>query len=73
MRISVRVKPNSKENRVEGTGPNEFLVMVKAPPKEGKANQELIECLAKHFGVAKGRICIVSGLKSKHKILNIEL
>lgn len=72
MRISVRVKPNSKEIRVEETGANQFLVQVKAPPKEGKANQEVIEALAKHFGLPKGRITIVSGLKSRQKILNID-
>ena len=71
MKISVKVKPNSKEGKVEETGPNQFLVKVKAPPKEGRANQEVVESLAKYFGVPKSRVAIVAGLKSSQKIVNI--
>jgi uncharacterized protein len=71
MKISVKVKPNSRESGVEEVGPGQFLVKVKAPPKEGKANEEVIESLARHFGVSKSRIIIVSGLRSKQKIVDI--
>jgi len=72
MKIFVKVKPRSREAAVEKTGPNQFQVKVKAPPKEGKANQEMIEALALHFGVSKSRVTILSGLKSNQKIVNIE-
>lgn len=72
MKISIRVKPNSKENQVEETGPNELLVKVKAPPQENKANQEVMKTLSKYFQVPRSRISIVSGLKSKQKIVKIE-
>jgi len=73
MKISVKIKPNSKESTVEETGPNQLLVKVKAPPREGKANQEVVESLAKYFGVPKSRVAIVAGLKSSRKIVDIEL
>lgn len=72
MRISVRVKANAKENEVQETGKNQFLVKVKAPAKEGKANKELIEVLAKHFKVPKSCVTIIAGLKSNRKIVSIE-
>jgi hypothetical protein len=72
MKISIKVKPNSRERCVENAGPNEFLVKVKSPPKEGKANEEVIEALAKYFGVQKSRVVIVSGLRSRQKIVSIE-
>ncbi len=72
MKISIRVKPNSKENQVEETGPNELLVRVKAPPQENKANQEVVKILSKYFQVPRSRISIVSGLQSKQKIVKIE-
>lgn len=72
MKISIRVKPNSKENRIEKTGPNELLVKVKAPPQENKANQEVMKILSKYFQVPRSRISILSGLKSKQKIVKIE-
>lgn len=72
MKIFVRVKPHSRECGVEKTGPNQFQVRVKAPPREGKANQAVIETLALYFGVPKSRVMILSGLKSNQKIVNIE-
>lgn len=71
MRISVRVKPNAKKELVEKAGPNEYTVRVKAPAKEGKANDALVEALSEHFGVPKSRITIASGHGSKTKIIDI--
>jgi uncharacterized protein YggU (UPF0235/DUF167 family) len=39
MKISVKVKLNSKEGQVEEVGPHQLLVKVKAPAQENKANQ----------------------------------
>lgn len=71
MRISVKIKPNSKTVSVERTGGKEFSVRVKSPPKEGKANAELIEALGRHFGVAKTRVVIIRGAGSKNKVVDI--
>ncbi|MCQ4152640.1 MAG: DUF167 domain-containing protein [Archaeoglobales archaeon] len=71
MRISVKVKPSARETRVEKSG-EEYLVSVRSPPVEGKANAELIEALAKYFGVPKSRIRIVAGQKSRKKIVEID-
>ncbi|MDZ4231295.1 MAG: DUF167 domain-containing protein, partial [Patescibacteria group bacterium] len=48
-----------------------YKAYLKSPAVEGKANQELIEVLADHFGVAKSMVEIVSGLKSRRKRVNI--
>ena len=72
MKISIRVKPNSKESQIEEIGPNHFAVKVKAPPKENKSNREVIEVLSKYFQVSKSRISILSGLKSKQKMVEID-
>ncbi len=72
MKISIKVKPNSKERRVEQTGYHQFLIKVKAPAQENKANKEAIEALADHLHVPKSRISIVSGSKSRQKVVNIE-
>jgi hypothetical protein len=72
MKISIRVKPNAKENKVEKTGRNQFSVWVKAAAKEGKANKEVIEVLAEHFKVPKSCISIITGLTSKRKIVEID-
>ena len=70
MKIQVRVKPNSRTEEVSQEGDN-FVVKVKEPPKEGKANQAVIKLLAKHFGVPQSRVRILSGFKSKNKIVEV--
>jgi len=71
MRITVKIKPNSKEEKVEALSAVEFSARIKAPPREGKANEALIELLAEYFGIAKGRISIVRGHKGREKIVDI--
>jgi uncharacterized protein len=72
MKISVKVKPNSKGGQIEEVGRHQLLVKVKAPAHENKANQELRERLAEYFRIPKSHISIVAGLKSKQKIVKIE-
>jgi len=49
-----------------------IIVGVKSKPIRGKANRELIRKLAKHFGVSTSQVRIVSGLRSRDKIVEIE-
>ncbi|MFH1190394.1 MAG: DUF167 domain-containing protein [Candidatus Omnitrophota bacterium] len=71
MRISVRIKPNSKTESVEKLPGGEFLVRVKAPAREGKANEALIMALKRYFDIPKSRISISGGLGSKNKVVDI--
>lgn len=71
MRITVKIKPNSKAASVEKTGERDFSVRVKSPPKEGKANIELIKLLSEYFGIPKTRVAIVRGEVNRNKIIDI--
>ncbi|PIU57165.1 MAG: hypothetical protein COS87_00015 [Chloroflexi bacterium CG07_land_8_20_14_0_80_45_17] len=70
MKIQIKVKPNSKTEEVSQEG-DTFVVKVKEPPKEGRANQAVIKLLAKHFGVSQGEVRILSGFKSKSKVIEV--
>ena len=72
MKITVKVKPNSKESGVEEIGPHHLLIKVKAPPREHKANREVVETLAEHLHVPRSRLSIVAGRRSKQKVIEIE-
>jgi len=72
MNISVKVKPNSKEEKIEKISDYVFLLWVRSAPKEGKANQEVAKLLSEYFDVPKTGISIVRGHKSRNKIINIE-
>jgi uncharacterized protein (TIGR00251 family) len=70
MKISLRVKPNMKEEKVEKVD-DVFIVWVKEPAKEGRANRAVIELLSEYFKIPKSQIVILSGMKSKQKIIEI--
>jgi uncharacterized protein (TIGR00251 family) len=70
MKIQVKVKPNSKIEELSREG-DSFIVKVKEPPKEGKANQAVIKLLAEHFGVPQSQVMILSGFRSKDKIVEV--
>ncbi len=82
MRIFVKAKPNSKENKV--VPPKErlfdtsetkdfYTVLVKEPPKEGKANDAVIRELARHFDCSRSEVKLVSGATSKTKVFEINI
>ncbi|MCD6567596.1 MAG: DUF167 domain-containing protein [Dehalococcoidia bacterium] len=71
MKIKIQVKPNSKTEEVSQKG--EILtVKVKEPPKEGKANQAVVKLLARHFGVPRSQVRIVSSFKNRNKVIEID-
>ena len=70
MKITVRVVPNSKTEEVFRKG-DEYVIRVNEPAKEGKANKVVIKLLAEHFKVPRGSVDIVSGIKSRNKIVEI--
>ena len=70
MKIQVKVKPNSRTEELSQEG-NDLVVKVKEPPREGKANQAVIKLLAQHFGVPQNQVKILSGFKSKNKVIEV--
>lgn len=72
MKINVIAHPNSKKPRIEKDLLGVLHVYVSQPPIKGRANKAIIEAFAKYFHTKKSSITFVSGLKSKHKVFEIE-
>lgn len=72
-KIFAAVKPGAKKNELICLDETHFRISVKAPPDEGRANEAVIEMLKEHFGYPKSCFQIVSGLKSKQKVIQIRL
>ena len=70
VKIRVKVIPSSKIEEVikEDYG---FLVRVKEPAKEGKANRAVIKLLADYFGVPQSQIAISSGFGCRNKVIDV--
>lgn len=71
MRIYVRVVPRASSVMVKQLGEYEYQVRLTTPPVKGKANDQLIAILSKHFHVAKSLIVIVGGKSVRTKIVDI--
>ncbi len=71
MKFLVEVRPHSKKSAVEETRDGDFKVFVKSPVKEGKANEEVIALLARHFGVPKSHVVILKGARGKRKMVEV--
>ena len=69
-KIAIRVIPKSRHQKLKFEG-DTLKVWVQSPPIEGRANDELIEVLAKNLKVSKIAIAIVSGFSSKNKLVDI--
>ena len=72
MKISVKVKPKSKQQKIEQNSEGVWIIQLKYPPVDGKANKELITLIAKHFNVRKSQVTIKSGLANQNKIVEID-
>ncbi len=71
MKIFVKAKPMSYEEKVEKIDDSHYLVCVTEPPQNGLANRGIVRVLAEHFRVAQSRVAIKKGFTSKNKIVEI--
>lgn len=65
--LAVRVAPRASRNELAGVEAGALKVRLTAPPVEGAANQALVKLLAKSLGLAKGKVVVVSGERSRDK------
>ena len=72
MNIAVRVQPRAKRNALEPWGNGRWKLYLTAPAIEGKANDALIDFLAKGLGMSRSRARILSGEKSRDKVIALD-
>ena len=69
-RISVTVHPRSSRRRIERREDG-LHVWLAAAPVDGRANQELLQLLADHYGLARSAVRLASGRASRRKIVEL--
>ncbi len=70
--IQVKVKPNSRVSELEKMEDGSWIAKLKSPPVDGKANQELMVLIARHFGCSKSAVSIKSGASGRMKLVQID-
>ncbi|MEK7562251.1 MAG: DUF167 domain-containing protein [Patescibacteria group bacterium] len=71
MKIFVKAKPSSEEEKVEKADETHYIVSVKEPPIKGKANEAIRNALAVYFKTGSSFVKIISGYSSRNKIVEI--
>ena len=71
MTLCVRVKPRASKSAVLGVRSGELEVAVRAPPVDGKANEELVRVLADYYEIPKSTISIARGQSGRSKTVRL--
>lgn len=71
VRLAVKVVPGSSRDQIVGWLGNALKIKVAAPPDKGRANEAVVELLAKKLGISPNDIQIQSGHASPSKVLTI--
>ena len=71
-RIKVYVQPRASKTAVVGMYGDAVHVRLTAPPVDDAANEALVALIASRLGIAKGHVRIVSGARSRRKVIEID-
>jgi uncharacterized protein (TIGR00251 family) len=69
--LSVKLQPRASANEVGDPLGDELRIKVTAPPVDAAANEALIKLLAETLDCARGRIELLRGHKSRHKVIKL--
>jgi hypothetical protein len=70
--LKVRVIPRARHSEIAGWREGALVVRLTAPPVEGAANKLLLRFLARQLGVRPPDLTLLSGGKSREKVLRVE-
>ncbi len=65
--VPLQVQPGGRKNEIRGEQAGSLKISVTAKPENGKANEAVIELLAKVWRLRKSQIHILSGETSRQK------
>ncbi len=70
--LTVRLQPRARRNAIVDEREGVLRVSVAAAPVEGQANAALCKLIAKRVGVARGRVTVIGGERSREKVVRVE-
>ena len=76
LRVAIRVTPRAKFDRLLGTavaadGGRALKVSVTAPARDGRANEALLQLLARAWHLPRRNLSIVAGVTSRSKTVRV--
>jgi uncharacterized protein YggU (UPF0235/DUF167 family) len=71
--ISIKVKLHARLAFMEPQRDGTFIAHLTAQPVDGKANEELLALVARHFGVRRADVTLKSGASSRVKRVTVDV
>ena len=69
--FSIHVQPRASRCEICAPKEGELRLRLTSPPVEDAANKQCVELIAKALGIAKSRVSIKAGSKSRHKVVKV--
>jgi uncharacterized protein len=69
--LLVKLQPRASANTIDRPLGAELRIRVTAPPVDAAANEALIALLADRLNCARGRVELVRGHRSRHKVVKL--
>jgi uncharacterized protein (TIGR00251 family) len=69
--FSIRVQPRAARTAITGTMGDALKVSLSAPPLDGRANAAVVDFISDILSVPRASVQVVSGERSRNKIVRI--
>jgi uncharacterized protein (TIGR00251 family) len=69
--FGIHVQPRASRCEICPPKDGELRLRLTSPPVEDAANKQCVEMIAKALGIAKSRVTIKAGAKSRHKTIRV--
>lgn len=73
MYIKVTVTPGARKEAMAASGEASFTITVKEPAAQNHANTRVRELLAHHFSIPIAQVRILTGHRSRSKMISINI
>lgn len=68
----MRAQPGARRDEIVGVRDGVLVARVRAPAREGRANEALCRLIARELGVGASRVSVVRGAGSREKVVRVE-
>lgn len=69
--FAVKLVPRAKHDEIVGIENDALKIRVNAPPVDGRANEALLQFLARTLKVARSQVELARGETSRHKLVRV--
>ncbi len=69
--VTVQVKAGARRREIVVNDDETVVIRTPVAPERGKANDDVVEILAEHFGVPKSHVELIRGATAKKKTFKI--